>query len=178
MTTRMPGSNKAKHNHRTNKKEKKLKEVLINVFIPSTTKKYSISDLQSLEFIFDGGHINNPSLTPPVHKPRVKNKDKPANPPKPLKILRIAAGDLHIVDTKRSNKGLILRYPDGNVAFIRAPRKASIEMTKVDDPSVVSALCQSRDLAAAVQKNTLFRSNSGSIYLIQNMCLLDLRHVG
>ena len=69
MAIRMPGLNKAKHNHRTNKKEKKLKEDLINVTIPSTTKKYSIEDLQSSEFIFDGGHINNPSLTPPVHKP-------------------------------------------------------------------------------------------------------------
>jgi len=160
---------RSKFNHRANRKKKKLSQTLIEVHVPPTSHahKWSLEELLSVLLVFDGGNTKNPPLTPPVPKAgsiQTIEKDKP------WQSLRVSAGDLFVADTKRADKGLVFRYPDGVEAFTRVPRKAALQMTRMGNPLVTEAYCKSLSHVERAQRKSLHRSKGKTIYSDSKMC--------
>ena len=172
----MSSKKRAKHRGRANAKDRKLNECLLNVSSPLGTHFWSRAELDCTELVFDGGDEHTAPLECPslikTHRPKTKVnhsaqntvKPKKIKPPKPWKSIRVSDGDLYIVDTKISNKGLVFRYDNGGSAFTRVPRQAALEMTGMNKLSTVTSHCHALDLAEKAQRGSLFRSKNKVIY--------------
>ena len=62
---------------------------------------------------------------------------------KSLCSLQICDDELYVADTKWSNMGLVHFDQNGDTVFIRAPRKAALEITKMSDEKVLKEYCKS-----------------------------------
>jgi hypothetical protein len=130
---------------------------MIDIIIPSNSDvhKWTLAELKSKDLVFDGGDDNTEPLTEPVSK---KSKHKS------WCSLRICDGELYVADTKRSNMGLVHFDQNGDTVFIRAPRKAALEITKMSDEKVLTKYCKSLHYAEMAQRGSLFRSVDKGVY--------------
>jgi hypothetical protein len=164
----LPGHVLKKQNHRTNLKTKKLKPPhFIEVVVPRSfdSLKWTMQDLSQTELVFDGGnpgsvHLRNPGENKPINN---------------WKSLRISDGELFVADTTRYHMGIVHHDSNGDPVFIRVPRKAALEMTGMNDASVVRQYCSSLRHAEKVQKSSLFRSHSKKIYSDSKYCCVGVQ---
>ena len=159
---------------------KKFKEV--KVPLHSEAHIWSVEELDSVELLFDGGDENNPPLEKPVPKKPVPKKpvmkdhvvkkpvvEKPVVK-KPWKSVRISAGELFVPDTKQGDMGLVYHSADGKPEFISVPRKVALQMTGMDDASVVWKYCESLGYKERTQRASLVQSKGKQIYSDHKLC--------
>ena len=157
---------------RLNRKKLKMDAVLLESKLPCSFKGKCIDydDLRRYCLVFDGGDKDTPPLTPPEGQYRYSKTVPYAD--LPWKALRIADGDLFISDTKNPCKGLVYNQVCGNPVYIRIPRKASLEITRLGMLEDSSKLCKALHSGFLAQRQTLHRGKSRRIFSDFKYCTL------
>ena len=155
------------------KKKRKMDAVLIQSKLPVQFEKKCLDceDLNRYCVVFDGGDKDTPPLVPPtlIQSPTLApTLQEGSRPPKdkalPWKSLRISDGDLFVSDTKNPCRGLTYNQLSGNPVYIRIPRKASLEITRLNELSESNKMCTALHSGYLSQRQTLHRGKTKRIF--------------
>ena len=155
---------KQKVNKREKQKCKKMKEHLLDASAPQESIRSDVMILiKGCTLFADGGNANNPPIAPTIGN----------NMPKPLKILQISKGDLHVPKEHLHQPSLGLTiWPEGsdnqtsNKPFILAPRLNALRSTAMHNREESSkSLCLALDAIEAAYKSSEGRGSSVKVVL-------------
>lgn len=126
-----PARSKQNKNKRAKQKAKKQEEYLLHVAAPPGTPKYTNADLDGCTLYLDGGDSNNPRIHPQLNNPKAK----------PMRILQICNGDLHVPmeHINLPGKGLTVHEEGGkHKPFILVPRESALWRTGLRNKPTIS----------------------------------------
>ena len=120
--------------YQTSKKNKKIDgKVLIDVcLLQDGVRLWMSEEIKAIQLVVVGGDVGNPGL----ERPFPITEDE-----LPWQCLIVCAGDLKIVDTENTDRGLVFCGEKQVPIFIRIPRKVSLSITGVETLAISTRYC-------------------------------------